>query len=105
MDTAVSKHIWIHGYDMNDIALLTTSLEGPNQLIGSSHSSPSHSVFPQGGLIPALRAAMRGEFHALLVRDETLLGANLTQRKETIALFRAYGVLVKSCSSSSSSSS
>ena len=105
MDNAFNKHIWVHGHDRNDIVFLTASLGEHERLIGSSLSSPPHSAFPQGGLLPALQAAMRGELHVLLVRDEALLGKNSTRQTENMALFQSYGVLVKSCSNSSSSSS
>lgn len=105
MDNTLSKYIWAHGYDSSDLARLTASLTEHERLIGTSLPSPTQSAFPQGGLIPALQAAMRGELHVLLVRDVALLGENSEKQAETILLFQSYGVSVKSSRSCSSSNS
>lgn len=106
MENLSCHHTWIHGHTREDARHIVdkNSLKH-NGLVGVSYQTPYKSMFPRGGLVPAMQAAIRGELDFLLITDEALLGKNANEIQEIVNAFAYYGVQVKSCSKTGSKSS
>lgn len=97
--------IWIYGQDGCAVRSIRQGIPPDDTVVGTSHARESGTVFPWNGLTQAMCKAIRGELDLLLVSDKRLLGDSAQQIQEMETAFRHYGALVRSASSSGSSSS
>lgn len=88
--------IWVYGADLEQIqAMIGASVGSGDTVAGASVCAGEASAFPQSGLTPAMSAAIQGKIDLLLVPRFELLG-NKAKVAQTIELFQAYGVSIKS---------
>lgn len=97
--------IWIYGGSPEEVRNMIEKHVGSGDTVtGTSLRAEAGSAFPQSGFVPAISAAIRGELDLLLV-PALELSRNSAQASQMAELFQAYGVSVRSASSSGSSSS
>ncbi len=106
MEKLSCHRTWIHGHNKEDARHIVDkhSLKH-NRLVGVSYQTSYKSMFPRGGLVLAMQAAIRGELDFLLITDEALLGENAHEIQELVNAFAHYSVQVKSCNKTGSKSS
>ena len=98
--------VWIYGTDLQELQAAARYEDmRRNQVIGVSVQGGTGAAFPNGGLIPALDAAVRGKIDLLAVSASALSGNGHMRIGEMQALFSAYHVSVISFSSSDKSNS
>ena len=89
--------IWIYSGTPAEAQRLSRSITAPDTVAGTSVRAGKDAAFPQGGLTPALYAAICG--------DVDLLLSSKPLKNTMCELFASYNVSVKSASSLSSKSS
>lgn len=83
--------IWIYSSTPAAVQTLSRTITAPDTVVGSSLRAAKDAAFPQGGLTPALYAAICGEVDVLLSSEPV---------KRTVCdLFASYNVSVKSAAS------
>lgn len=100
------RRIWVHSHGREDAQHIADRYNLKyDHLAGVSYQTPYKAMFPRGGLVPAMQAAIRGELDFLLITDEALLGKNANEIQELVNAFTHYGVQVKSCNKTGSNNS
>lgn len=106
MEKVSCHRTWIHGHNREDARhIIDKHSLKDKRIVGTSYQTQNKSMFPRGGLVPAMQAAIRGELDFLLIKDEALLGKNANEIQELVNAFAHYGVQVKSCNKTGSKSS
>ncbi len=97
--------VWVYGDSLKRVQnIIENAVSSSDTVVGTSARVEAGSEFPQGGLTPAISAAIHGEIDLLLIPTFELLGGG-TKAGQMTELFRNYGVLIRSVSSSGISSS
>ncbi len=97
--------IWVYGDSLEQLQdMIEAAVRSSDTVVGTSVRTEAGSAFPQGGLTPAISAAIRGEIDVLLIPTFELLECG-TKAGQMTESFQNYGVPIRSVSSSGISSS
>lgn len=98
--------IWVYAAKQAEASAIAAGVLGAqDRLVGVSISAGEDAVFPNGGLTPAMQAAVGGQLDLLVVSPAVLSAPRSMGLEAMEALFSPYRVSVRSCSSSGRSSS
>ena len=98
--------IWVYGKKQEEVeTILKSEIGEETTIMGTSLRSGKDAAFPNGGLTPAVQAAIGGEIDMLLISESALSGRSYATKCELDELFQRYHVSVKSFKSSDSSNS
>ncbi len=97
--------IWVYGDSLEQLRdMIEAAVSSSDTVVGASVRAEAGSAFPQGGLTPAISAAIRGELDLLLIPTWEMLGCG-TKAGQMTEIFQSYGISIRSVSSSGISSS
>ncbi len=97
--------IWAYGDSLEQLQkMIETAVSSCDTVVGASVRAETGSEFLQGGLTPAISAAIRGELDLLLIPAFELLGRG-SKAEQMTEIFQSYGVSIRSVSNCGISSS